>query len=197
MARRWLLLLIGVTLVGCSVLENFLQETASQVETTTYRNERFNYELDYPAGWFIDEADSVTMLTSFEFGTLPDVEYIPPEHTKIDLYPIPYQPSSFEAFIIQQIATLDCIFDGPVPFALDHGGQAVTITGSSDMGGVYSVTYAETEGRYFQFAAYGNLTPVQEIVRSLRLITRPEEYHDQGTFDGVPVPTPDVDCYIP
>jgi hypothetical protein len=197
MARRCIVLLIGLMLVGCSVVEGFFQDTAFQAEMTTYRNESYNYELDYPAGWFVEEAASVTMLTSFELGSLPGSENIPPEHTKIDIYSITYQPSSFEHFIINQLATLDCIIGDPIPFAFDLGGQAVEITTYSDMGGPHLITYAEIQGQYFRIVAFSNLTPVQDIVRSLRLISPPEEYEDQGIFDGVPVPTPDADCYIP
>ena len=58
MATRMLVILIVITLTACSTVNELFLSAEHQItstETVTYRNERFNYELDYPAGWFVEE----------------------------------------------------------------------------------------------------------------------------------------------
>jgi hypothetical protein len=201
LAKQFLVLIAGmITLTACDVMNALIQWGEDEMlegDTATYRSERFNYELDYPADWFLVDDDSLIMLMSFELGTLPSAEVIPPEHTKIDIVPSGgVRTISFNDFVIEKMVTMDCIVSEPTMFVLDNGGQAVEIVLYSDMGGTYSVTYADLEGRYFRFLAFGNLSPIQDIVHSLRVITPSGEYEQQEVFDGVELEAlEDLDCY--
>ena len=70
---RFLLLLAAIMLGACNLSNTVSEPTPTAAATMTYRNEQFNFELDYPVGWFAEETSSITMLTSFELGSLPVV----------------------------------------------------------------------------------------------------------------------------
>jgi hypothetical protein len=180
MVKQLLLIFVGtVLIVGAAV--PLAQNYSPQQDTSTHLDVDGNYAFDYPANWWIDDEFDTTILTSFKPGSLPFSEFIPENETKIDIYLVPdINHPSFEAFVTQEISTIDCIIEDPLVFALDNGGQAVTITASSDWG-YYNVTYVDLDIRYFQFVAYGDFTPVRGIVQSFRTIT-PSEYSPDETI---------------
>ena len=177
-----LLLFVAITLISCNWLSRVFQLTEKQFAQTDaqlYYNEQFNFEFDYPVGWFVEEAQNITMLMSFKSGTLPEVEGIGADQTKIDIrIPTTVFNESFEEFVKQGMQSMDCIVGDPVLFTFDNGSQAVEIITVSDMGGTHSIIYANLEGRYFSLVTFGNLTPIQPIVRSLRPI-KPANYVKQ------------------
>ena len=193
---RWLI--VGLLLSACNVFEVFtylpLQQD-SKPTITTYRNERFNFELDYPTDWFVEEHDDMAMFTSFQLGTLSGVEGVPSEHTKIDFhFPDTNQGLTFENFISQSVSNEYCIPNDPYIFMLDNGGQAVEIIASSDMGGTHAIINLDLEGRYFRFVAFGNLASIRDIARSLRSIS-PSEINDyEYDFDKSAVILPENHC---
>jgi hypothetical protein len=199
--KRVLLFLTGVTLIACNLVNDFVQLADHQLPSTnatTYRNERYNYELDYPANWIVDDAVSMTMFTSFVPNTLPYQEGIPSNETKIDfLHPTMMQPAAFEDYISQSISAENCILNEPVRFMLDEVGQAVEIIADSPMGGRHSIIYVELETRYYTFVTFGDLTPVRDIARSLRHIVPLAHSRYRYDFDMAAVVLPENECGQP
>jgi hypothetical protein len=177
-----LLFFAAMALTSCNWLNTVFQlaeKQFAQTDVQLYYNEQFNFEFDYPVGWVVEEAENITMLMSFKSGTLPEVEGIGADQTKIDIWiPSTVFNESFEEFVKQGMQSMDCIIGDPILFTLDNGSQAVEIISYSDMGGTHSVIYVNLEGRYFSLVTFGNLTPIQPIVRSLRLI-KPANYVKQ------------------
>jgi hypothetical protein len=172
LAKRLWLLVIWTVVTACGTVAN----PTPHADIATYHNEQYNFELDYPVGWVVEETSTLKMFMSFEPGSLPGSEGIPPEHSKMDMLPsLTVHTTPFRDFVAQEMKSLTCVEGDPIPFALDHSGQAVEITATTDMGGTHSIIYAEMEGRYFTFVTYGNRTPARSIVRSLRSITPPDQ----------------------
>jgi hypothetical protein len=197
--KQLLLPLLAVTLVACNLVNTLVQLTeqqSRQTDTLTYRNERYNFELDYPANWLLHDQVSMTTFTTFEPGSLAVIEGIPPDQTKIDfLHPTMMQAPSFEVFISESIRNETCTVGAPILFTVDSGGQAVEIIADSPMGGRHSVTYVNLEGRYFMFVAFGNLNPVRNIVLSLRPI-RPSVQPYRYRFNLQDVVLPENQCAV-
>jgi hypothetical protein len=190
---RFLLLLAGIILGACNLTN--ADSPVTQSDTTTYRNEQFNFELDYPVGWFAEETGSLTMFTSFALGSLPDAEGVPSDQTKIDLIlPGNISADSFAGFINLSLRDQDCISGEPIIYNLDNGGQAVEIAAVSNMSGARKVVYVDLAGRQMMFVTFGNLSPIGDIARSLRLIDPSSAAGYQYNFDVSALELPPDQC---
>lgn len=182
-----------MVLAACNLTNT--DSPVTQSDTMTYRNERFNFELDYPAGWFVEETGSITMFTSFALGSLPNAEGVPSDQTKIDLIlPGNVSADSFAGFINLSLRDQDCISGEPVVFNLANGGLAVEIAAVSNMSGAHKVVYVDLVGSQMMFVTFGNLTPVRDIARSLRLIDASSAAGYQYDFDVSSLQLPEKQC---
>jgi hypothetical protein len=202
-ALRLLLLIVVLGLAACDVVEPFLRMAEGEMsrgETVTYRDERYNYELDYPAEWRVVEYSDMTMLFSYEEDALPAGHYFPPGTTKIDIHPSELiNATPFLDYVTGRLQDMQpdaCLgYDDPIVYRLDGGGLAVEAMLYSDMA-AYNVAYVDLEGRYFVFAAFGDPAPLRDIVRSLRPITPTGSIESQPAFTEIHVERHE-DCYLP
>lgn len=169
MTKPIALFIVGLLVVGCNAISVFSNWHPAQPETTTYSNSRYGFELDYPADWFLTPGSAVVILTSFELGSLPQFHEFPPEHTKIDIVlPMSRYDMPLEDYVIREMQELGCIVGDPTIIALDDGGQVVEIVRMGYMSGNHTITYGQVGEQFVHFVAFGNLTPVRGIIRSLR-----------------------------
>ncbi len=202
--KIFLITVVGFVFTACNFLSSishFTQDKFIQSNTKIYRNEQFNFELDYPKDWVVevtsDPISPLVMLMSFEPGTLQNAEGVPFTATKIDFSPSKDVASlSLKDYVIRDMSSIDCIVGNPTIFSLANGGKAVEIISYSDMGSTHSIIYADLEGRYFQFVTYGNLEPSRKIVRSLRAIVSSGKNGNHEAVNFLTSQLPEK-CYVP
>lgn len=185
MAKRYTLLVVGVLMMGCNAVSLFSGwHHARHQDTTTYRNQQYDFEIDYPADWFLTNGPAIVILTSFELGSLPQTHGIPLEHTKIDIVlPMSRYDMPFEDYVIREMQELGCIIGDPVVFPLAGGGEAVEIVTMGYMSGDHTITYVQVGEQFVQFVAFSNLTPVRGIIRSLRTTESADANDDSISID--------------
>jgi hypothetical protein len=194
MVKQLLLLFVGTVLIVAATVQ-LTQNYSLQPDTTTHTDINSNYAFDYPANWWLDDGLVTTMLTSFELGSLPNLDFIPADETKLDIHlASATNHPSFEAYLTDELLNMSCVVGEPFVFALDNGGQAVTIAGQSAWGYSYHIIYVNMDSRNFRVVAYGDFTPVQRIIQSFRTITPTEQPAFETIKTLLEVPTQSRDC---
>jgi hypothetical protein len=191
MAWRLLLIVIVLTLAGCDGMSTFAP--LFPPKTTTFYDRRFNYEIDYPAGWFVEVADDGTELRTYD-PDFVDPQYwesLPPGATQLIIYPLEItEPPTPLAEIItremEDLPLLSCVVSTPDIYTID-GRRVVVMMTSSDRGDVSTWIYTRSGGRYFKFDVRGSVVSqtVWAIVHSLRPIVPSREGLRRDMFDGI------------
>jgi hypothetical protein len=136
----------------------------------TYHNDAISFEVDYPQGWIVDEADDTDILWSEKLSG-PGHDGVPANIVKIDIVTEPSATLTLEELVARQkqiIADSNGQILLEEAITLGSGLPAVRM-GVSGFGESISLL-AVINGHPVMLVGYGDLSRFDEVARTLRAV---------------------------